>query len=411
MDVRCPVCGAQVSEWAGWCPDCGASLEQAALIETTSAASGVEEETTGPLKPPNKGQGHVRKASLVSGPVVVSRLRGSHIVLTGVVVAVALAATAAFLIPTFSTSKRGLPAALARERLFIADPGRTGIFRADGTVVEALRDLTADGYPRRGVRSGSGLVVYVHQGEAYMVPSAGGKTPVQVGAANSVFPVNGGGVGLFVGGPAGRGFVEFMSSDGQLPESGTGSTELALGLIPLARLPTGLLLEPTARSALGTFQLEVMGGHSTEVLGGATEVIDIHGSSVAWLSCTSIPPSCSLEVNETSSDVQEVIPPPRGYTGYAPGGAFSPDGTLLAAFVLRGPGQLGLEVANAVSGAVTLVGQVHGATGTAAWSADGQWLYYGGDTGDLYAQRVLGGELSGPPWRLPIPTSRNVTGL
>lgn len=320
-------------------------------------------------------------------------------------------AGAGLLIAAYGGNKPGLPAALAREELFIADPGRTGIFRADGSVVEAIRNFSADGYPSRAVDSGSGLVVYVHQGQAYMVASKGGKPPVRVGAADSVFPANDGAVGLFVGGPAGPGFVEYLAADGQLPEPGTDSTELAIGFTPVARLPSGLLVESTPRSRLDTFQLEVMGIHTTEILGAATQVLDIHANNVAWLSCASIPPTCSLLVEDTSSNEHQVISTPPGYTGYTSGGAYSPDGRFLATFVLSGRGALGLEVVDVATGTATLIRGVQGSTGTAAWSADGQWLYYGGNTGDLYAQGMRDGQPIGRQWRLPIQTSQTVSGL
>ena len=371
------------------------------------------EETPGLLQPHNRGEGHVRETTLGSGAQPAHPLRGGRIALPTVVAAVALAVTAGLLITRSARNKPGLPAALARERLFIADPARTGIFRADGTEVEVIRDLTADGYPSRAVESGSGLVVFIHQGEAYMVPSTGEGAPVQVGPADSVFPASDGAVGFFVNGPPGRGFVEYMSAGGQLPEHGTGSMELA-GVTPLARLPAGLLTETTPRSPLGTFQLAMIGTQNNAVLGAATQVIDIHATSVAWLSCVSIPTTCSLVVDDTSSDVNQVIPPPPGYAGYAPGGAFSPDGTMLATFVVTGHRALRLAVINAAMGHATLIGpplQVEDAIGTATWSADGQWLYYGGDTGGLYAQRIEEGRPIGRQWRLPIQTSKTVTGL
>lgn len=411
--VRCAVCGSEVSEWAGWCPDCGATLEHAGLIEDANPSGEDREEIQGLLEPPmpDSGQGQVRGTTLGGGPVPKTRGRVGRIGLVVVVAASAVAVTAGLLIASSSGNKAKLPAALAEEKLFIADPSRTGIFRADGQVVEAIQNPTADGYPSRAVRSGSGLVVYVHRGEAYMVPSAGGKPPVEVGAADSVFPASGGVVGLFVGAPAGPGSVEFISADGQLPEPGAGSTELAIGVTPVARLPTGLLLESTPRSPLGTFQLEVKSPPNTAILGAVTQVIDTDGANVAWLSCASIPPTCSLVVDDTSSDTRRVVPPVPGYAGYAPGGAYSPDGSVLAAFVVNGPSALGLEVINAATGDATVIGQVQGATGAAAWSVDGQWLYYGGGTGNLYAQRIQDGEPIGSRWKLPIQTSRTLTGL
>jgi hypothetical protein len=332
--------------------------------------------------------------------------------LGAVVAAVALAVTVGLLLTTSRANKPGLPPALAREELFIADSGRTGIFRADGIEVETIRDLTADGYPSRPVESGSGLVVYVRRGEAYMVPSTGGRAPVVLGVADSVFPASDGAVGFFVNGPPGRGFVTFMSAGGQMPEHGTASTELA-GVTPLARLPAGLLIESSPRSALGTFQLAVMGAQNNAVLGAATQVIDIHATRVAWLSCVSIPATCSLVVDDTSSDVNQVIPPPPGYAGYAPGGAFSPQGSTLATFVVTGRHSVRLTVINVATGLATLIGPPLpvDAAGTATWSADGQWLYYGGDTGDLYAQHTEKGQPIGRQWRLPIQASKTVTGL
>jgi hypothetical protein len=315
--------------------------------------------------------------------------------------------------------KRGsLPADLAAERLFVAEPNRTGIYRAGGALISPAGGVTGAGYPSRPLVSGQGLVVYIHDGQAYRLPVSGATHPQRIGAADAIFPVEGGAIGLEAGGHLYPGLVEYMAADGTVAESGTGSTQLPAGATALARLSDGLLIQSAPDPTTGVFQVSLVGAHATAVLGSATAVIGTHGTAVAWTSCPIGPTACSLLLVDTATAARQVIAPPAGYRGFAEGGGFSPDGSLLAAFVpasnASGQPSLRLVVIRTTSGAATIVGPpltVGESIGSAAWSADGHWLYFGGLTGALYAEHTTTSGPLGNPWTLPVPTSYAIAGL
>jgi hypothetical protein len=410
VEVRCPQCAEAVSEWAAFCPGCGAALDDAELID-------VAPESTHPDASDAQLQtGHADR-TLRRSRAVLSRARMRVAVAVGLVVATVVTVA---LVGTGESggSRAALPADLVAERLFIADPARTGVFRADGTPVDLVHDLPGEGYPSLAIESGSGLVVFVHDAQAYEVPSLGVSPPERVGDADQIFPADKGAVGLFVGGPLGPGFVEYMSFDGVVPEPGTGSSQLSSGTVPVARLPDGLLVRTPSQSPNGPFQLTLMSNRGTEQLGLADQMIGTSGTEVAWLSCASVPKSCTLVLDDTATDERQVIEPPTGYSTFVPGGGFSPDGRLLAAFAASSTaadkGTLRLTTVSTVGGRGSVIGpklKAGPSGGTAAWSQDGRWLYFGGASGYLYAQRL--GVPIGPsgPFRLPIRSSYAVTGL
>ena len=336
-------------------------------------------------------------------------------------VVAALAAVAAGTIYAIQTSASGrqraaLPADLVAERLFIAEPNRTGIYGADGTVVNPINGITADGYPNQPVVSGSGLVVYVHGGQAYQIPGAGRNAPHHLGAADRVFPASGGAVGLYVGGPLGPGYVEYMSVDGVVPEPRTGSTQLPVGVTAVARLTDGLLTQSSPLPPSGTVEVSLTRTGSTTVLGVANAVIGTHATTVAWTSCLAGPMTCSLLLVDTVTVSRQVILPPPGYPDWAQGGGFSPDGSLLAAFVATtaNPLVLRLAVIRVSTRQATVIGPpltVGEQIGSATWSADGRYLFFGGLTGNLHAERTGPTGPIGQPWTLPLPTSYAITGL
>ncbi len=357
-----------------------------------------------PSSPPTKSRGGSNRHSLHIAAAVA-----------------ALTATSAGTIYAINVSESGrqrsaLPADLVAERVFIAEPNRTGIYHADGTVVNQINGITADGYPNQPVASGSGLVVYVHGGQAYQIPGAGLNSPHQVGAADQVFPASGGAVGLYVGGPLGPGYVEYLSFDGVVPEPRTGSTQLPVGVTPAARLSDGLLIQSAAQPPSSTVEIRVTGTDSTTVLGVANALIGTHGTTVAWTSCLTGPKTCSLLLVDTVTVSRQVVLPPPGYSDWAQGGGFSPDGSLLAAFVPTAANQqvLRLVVIRTSTRRATVIGPpltVGEQIGSATWSADGRYLFFGGLTGNLHAERTGPTGPIGQPWTLPLPTSYAITGL
>jgi hypothetical protein len=232
---------------------------------------------------------------------------------------------------------------------------------------------------------------------------------VQVGAADRLFPADGGDVGLQVGlSPSEPTFVEYMAADGTVPQHGTTSTQLPIGSTPVARLPGGLLvLTSQNRLAIAT------AGPSISV-GPVRRVIGAFYVTVAWdatTGCASDGVSCPLHLTETAQEADRVISPPTGFPGFADGGAFSPDGAWLTAFVYQPIGDtpgLRMVLLATHTGRSQVIGPVLPAgepIGSAAWSPDGKWVFFNGLTGPMYAQQIGPDGPISAPVALPLPAS------
>jgi hypothetical protein len=315
----------------------------------------------------------------------------------------------------------GLPAALAGEHLFFAEPARTGVYRADGSMLSDLQAVSGEG--ETPLVSGDGMVVYIHSGQAYRINATGplGAPPVVVGPATSIFPALGGAVGIESGPQGGPQRVQYMAAGGTFPMPGAGPTDLPPGVMAVAQLADGLLVETYSdvNNQFGpnpVLALSRLEGRSTLPLGTASGVIDTHSTTAAWVTCPTNPPAdCSLRLVDTATGRNRPVAAPAGYSGYGGGGAFSADGKSLAVFVSTydryGGTVLHLAVINTATASAVVIGPalpVGTPAGTAAWSRDGKWLFFGaaGD-GTLYAERTDFGEL----YILPLPTSVAVTGL
>jgi hypothetical protein len=134
-------------------------------------------------------------------------------------------------------------------------------------------------------------------------------------------------------------------------------------------------------------------------VGHIRTLIDGNSAAVAWQSmdgCNS-DAECPLHITDMASGKDRVVAPLPGHAGFVGGGAFSPDGRLLAAFVSArtDTGQIG-AVANVPeaqlvviddggsvatpSNAVVPVGEPAGA---AVWSSD--HVFFGGTAGVIHA--------------------------
>ena len=97
-----------------------------------------------------------------------------------------------------------------------------------------------------------------------------------------------------------------------------------------------------------------------------------------------------LVLTDTSTGSHQTVPAPAGTLGFVGGGAFSPDGSELAAFVqlnhVLGPGLNGqvmelviIDTATArlhqIGGSWSNYGEPYG---FATWSPDGRWAFFGG---------------------------------
>jgi hypothetical protein len=459
MDVRCAGCHRDVSEWAARCPDCGRSLDDAELVAAPDPTPPLHDaelvaapDPTPPLPPPG-----VRLQS--DGPIrVVGSAKGTTRKRVALVVVAILAVAAVgigVLDPGLHPASRNasigpsrgtrppitatpitgshsvqqsrrprLPAGLASERLFFAEPGRTGLYRADGTRLTDPQGLAGIGYPLEPLVSGQGIVVYIHGNDAYRTAGPSAVSSVDLGAASSIFPALRGAIGIETGGEGATTSVEYMAADGTVPAPGTASLQLPPGITAVAQVPSGLVVAGGATPAgllseVTRVRLSLIRAHSTINLGVATDVIGVHGATVAEVNCPPRrPSSCSLTLVDTTTRRLRVIRPPPEYVGYALGGGFSPDGSRLAAFVQSSPFEdvtsLRLVLVDLVTGTVSVTGLYllanDPAVGDATWSADGRWLFFGSPSGTFDAERITRRGPTGLPWELTLTTSLAVTG-
>jgi hypothetical protein len=255
----------------------------------------------------------------------------------------------------------------------------------------------------------------VHDGQAYRVAASGRGGVEPVGVADNVFPASGGEVGLEVDHLEGPGTVEYTAPDGRLPPPGTGSTEIPNGTRAVARLDDGLLLATNPGMPSGLFQLELLAaGRSTQVVGAAGAVIAAHADMVAASVCEGGPSDCVLTLVDTAHGSSLTVKPPAGYNSFAQGGSFSPDGSLLAAFVPDANSALQLVLIDTRTRDASLIGPPLSTTqpiGVATWSSDGRWLFYGPPDGGLFAQQVNRVTPTGQSRALPMRSSYDIVGL
>jgi hypothetical protein len=447
MNVRCLGCQTEVSEWAAHCPVCGRSLADAEpLVEPEP----VEAEAPAPVAPPvtRMDEEDEEDDDADYQPMLASPSRPGVGKVAFAVVAAAVLLGAGFGIglsqrghhhvtsgPPVKASSRSasqaLPADLAGERLFFAEQGRTGLYQANGQQLSTMGSF-GDGYPLEPLVSGLGIAVYIHDGHAYRT-SVGATAPAtELGPATAIFPGRNGTIGI-----QDSATVRYMAADGDypigkitvVPADDTAVAQVPLGLVVAqgAEL-SGIdeedhlritLLMPVKRTPLEK-QDASDAPVGTELLGSATWFIGAHGSTLAWVSCPGdVTVNCSLDLVDTTNLYTRVVRAPLDSSGFAQGGAFSPDGAQLAVFV-RSPLTLTnsgtvvrLAVYDVATGRLTTVGPALTAQqpgGLATWSIDGQYLYFGGLLGNLYAEPVTAIDTAVPPIQLPLKTSFSVVG-
>jgi hypothetical protein len=327
---------------------------------------------------------------------------------------VAGAGLLAVLVGSWAGSAAPRRGTLATERVFIAEPDRTGVFRTDGEMVTATGDLGADGYLKRPSATSDGYALFVHDGDAYRVAASGRGGVRLVGPADDVFPVADGSVGLEVDRARGPGTVEYVTPDGQLPRR-TGFTSIPNGTRAVAGLDDGLLLANSPSTPSGLFQLNLLTARGiTQVVGAAGAVIATYANTVAVSICEGGPSYCVLTLVDAAGGPSRTVEPPGGYSSFAQGGSFSPDGALLAAFVPDANAALHLVLIDTRTRDASLVGPPLSTTqpiGVATWSSDGHWLFFGPPDGGLYAQQVTRDAAIGGARPLPMKSSYDITGL
>lgn len=103
-------------------------------------------------------------------------------------------------------------------------------------------------------------------------------------------------------------------------------------------------------------------------------------STFAWAgTCTGAPVCEDLHILDLSTGQERTIAAPPDTTGFAPDGALSPDGKILA--VMSASADLGqqLELIDTATGRIRTVARSNGAGSGVVWSPDGTTVYFGQD--------------------------------
>jgi hypothetical protein len=306
------------------------------------------------------------------------------------------------------TAPAGDVSALLGYTLVAADAG------SDVSVVEfsgtrrTLAGFTATGYPEVPVRTG-GSVVMVSAGIAYALSPPFAGPPVPIGPADHVFPARtAGGVGVWRAGVYPT--VQFVAVPGTGATIGSATVPIPQDLRPLAELPSGILVwnEQVSRGRLRVWRPGAAGGPGTFVrsIGVASAVVGWSDDKVAWLAsagCTTNG-ECPLHVTDAATGSDAVVPPPPGFAGYLPGGAFSPTSSLIFGVFVFNPTQqepaarLALVSFTAVDGArprwtPVLVPQgdvgltLKGPPLSVVWTPDGTHVLFSGSSGRIHDYR------------------------
>ena len=383
MLVRCLLCGAPASEWAARCPTCGADLATALPIPSSAQAES-----------PRPGGRH----PLAAGG---RHLRLHRVKLTAIAVIV-VAGTLIWLAVTKGPGRSVRPGAskgsptselassiLRRYSVLSTDRSGPRLTRLDG-ISASISSVPGASGPERPVEvSGGG--VFLQGGRAYFVASGNSAMPVALGLADRLFKMPWPDVvGVQHGLGPGPVSVQFVSTAGA-SSANSPDWRLPAGYQPLTLAGSGLLVQDEG-GQLRTWSLA--GGQLGPILGRASSVIDIHLDEVAWRSVTGCHDGeCPLHLTDASSGVDRLVSPPPSHVGFLDGGAFSPDGASLAAFLSvphdrSHSAQLVLidaSVPSNISAVADSMVPVGEPAGMAAWTPDSTLVVFCGITGPMHA--------------------------
>ena len=331
--VRCGRCGAEVSAWAARCPECWEELDGAAPVVVMAG-------------------GRRRRWGLIAG--------GCAVVLVAVVVG------------GIAVGRRGgrRVSPLAIYTLVDAGADRNVTVVPLGAGRRIVEPQHATGYPDRPVRTAHG-VVFVAGGIAYNLGYPFLGPPRPLGPAEQVLAEGDSPTVSVVRQVSGSATVASVPVDPGFV-AGTETFTLPAGYEPVARVSRGFLLQADDG------QLRVWNGTLVATLGRARSVVDVNGDEVAWVDTAS-----QLHITDTASGRDAVQAPPAGHSGFIGGGAFSPNGAFLAAFV-DGPGSsAGPQAQLVVIGpkadpAPVATVRVGEPVGSAVWTPDGSWVLFCG---------------------------------
>lgn len=380
--VRCRGCGAAVSEWAARCLECDADVQAAPLLEAP-----------------------VERAAA-------SRLR--RVPPAGVVVAVALLALGAAVVrqgddtpPSGTTTSTAAPtttgpsptriaAGPRRGQIAFVEPPRTFRIVDLRTGRSVTSELPVEAYPEHPFALGASFV-FMSAGQARLAgavdPGPGSQLVLRtLGAADSVLPADQpGGVWLIRGQPPSAVEVELVTGSGdrlappvELPPNTAPVVAAGPDRLVLQRVD-GTLLLYDARSR-----------RISDGLGRAGDVLDAHGPHVAWVTaasglCVGVT-ACELHLTDVDSGGDRVVAAPPGLE-WMRGGAFSSDGSKLAAFAAAASatqaGAARLVIIDVATLGTLEIPDSEVPIGepvvAAAWSRTSGWLLYSGLGGSLRA--------------------------
>lgn len=237
-----------------------------------------------------------------------------------------------------------------------APGGDGGLVRGDGTVVAvrggtAYAALNRPGRPATPLGAAAYALASAAPGRVWLVE--------QTGDPDRWFRVR----EVALDGPAGRAAVV---ARGVLP----------LGWRPVAGVPGGLLVDVVGRGGGLAVWSPRTGRASLALRAAAPVVMAASGRTVAWVE------GATLHLGDLASGRARVVPPPAGSEGFAPAGAFSPDGRLLAAITRVGfSTRPALALVRVDQGAAVRVAGSEGALSDRcspclAWAPAGDWVFF-----------------------------------
>jgi hypothetical protein len=268
--------------------------------------------------------------------------------------------------------------------------GEDGLIRVD-VDARTMRRIPLPGQrfeTDRGLIQRDGTVVAVHGGAAYAASGRPDRPPARLGPASyALAAADPGRVWLIeeTGDPDRWFRVRELAIGGAGVERAgarTGPRVVASGTLPLGRRPVapapgGLLLD-VAGPAGG---LAVWNPRTSRLrhrfdADASVRVVATSGAMVAWVE------DSALHLGDLATGRGRVVAAPAGSDGFAPAGAFSPDGRVLAAVTRGGSTSrpalalVGVDRASAVP--------VQGSEGALAdrcspclaWAAAGDWLFF-----------------------------------
>jgi hypothetical protein len=398
--VECPGCGAHVSEWAASCARCGGDLADAELVRGTDEPG----ESAAPVTlGPHRLEGRwtrIALGALALGAVSVAFIALSRVTDRDDAGSASSSASAAQTPSDEAGPNAGLIAYVdeVQRHLRVADlAGDTSTVTQDGRVsLDVLPILVG----RSFVFVGDGTANVVVEHEEPGNPRFGWKT---LGAAEQVLPSdNPDELWLVRRNASDQREVVLVDLDGHAKAPAVALPPTA---VPIVAVADGLLVE-NEDAVVRLFDPQTQS--TSAGLGVGDDIFDVRGSTLVWRALRSACPDyrCPLSVSELTRTDNGIVPftraidVPAGTKGWARGGAISPDGKSIAAFVdvspfveadRSGPGAALVivdvatgAVSDPIPGSVVAVGEP---TVTARWSPTSDWLFFSGIEDSMHAYK------------------------